>query len=956
MTNKSGLSFFGGHSAILVLYVIMAAVVLPASATVYTIDPGDSVQAAIDGAVSGDTIVLNPGTYSGNGMTITAKDLTFRAADGHGPTDTIIDGMSAAPRIITVTDASSLNIENLNLRNGRAGNGGPGSEGSWTTDGGTGGTGKSGGAISSKGPVTIASSSITSCKAGNGGNGGDSGWLSGDGGYGGDGGSGGAIYTTGIVTLTSSIITDCSAGNGGNKGDAIGIGGDDGGGGSGGHGGAVYSTGTVTLTSSLVASCGSGDGGNGDNIDAGGNAGDGGNGGAIYAEGTATVISSTIKDSSAGSGGMGGRNGGAGGSGGGIWGPGVALTSSTMSNCLAGNGGSDGGVSGTGGNGGSGGAVYSPSSVTLTSSAISGSSAGNGAHGSENADHSIGGDGGNGGSGGAICAASTVTLTSSTIHGCKAGTHGIGGPGDWSDGHNGIGGNGGAIFTKTSATVTDSTFTICLTERDGGAIFADTGSATMDTSIFATCVAGRNGGAVRSFNQAAITDSTFMTCVAGSKGGAIYSEYGVTATSSTIENCIAPNGGAVYGRGGPITFCRLVNNDAEGPAVSSPKGSFDAAYNWWGDNSDPSGQVGADVSCSPWLVLGINATPPPLTSQDYIVTADLTYDSDGVRHDPALGHLPDGIPVSYAVESGSGTGSVSPASAGTMSGMSQTAFTSTQAGTANVTATVDGQTVSACIERPIAGFTADDLSVVRQKQAAVFTVQTISSLPLTCLWDFGDGSTSTEENPDHIYQKEDVYAVTLTISNALGHDTITQEDYLFATRPNPLKANFMGANKTGENPLEVQFADHSLVSVKVPSYPAIDTWLWDFGDGNTSTEQHPTHIYQDAGRYSVTLTVGNGVDNDTKTKDFITATKDIKVTKKISTGLESPDNGETDPSLQPLPEPPGKSDDEQEEGDGVVPESSKGNSHNSLKNPKKPKDDKAGNASDHSVDKKDKEA
>ena len=70
-----------------------------------------------------------------------------------------------------------------------------------------------------------------------------------------------------------------------------------------------------------------------------------------------------------------------------------------------------------------------------------------------------------------------------------------------------------------------------------------------------------------------------------------------------------------------------------------------------------------------------------------------------------------------------------------------------------------------------------------------------------------------------------------------------------------------------------------MVSVKIPSYPPIDTWLWEFGDGSTSNLQHPDHLYQNPGRYNVTLTVSNSVDSDSKTKDFIVVTKVITVTK-----------------------------------------------------------------------------
>jgi len=61
----------------------------------------------------------------------------------------------------------------------------------------------------------------------------------------------------------------------------------------------------------------------------------------------------------------------------------------------------------------------------------------------------------------------------------------------------------------------------------------------------------------------------------------------------------------------------------------------------------------------------------------------------------------------------------------------------------------------------------------------------------------------------------------------------------------------------------VAFTDNSVL--------ATTTWQWDFGDGNTSTEQNPTHTYTAEGTYTVSLTASNGVLSSTKTKnDYIT--------------------------------------------------------------------------------------
>ena len=75
--------------------------------------------------------------------------------------------------------------------------------------------------------------------------------------------------------------------------------------------------------------------------------------------------------------------------------------------------------------------------------------------------------------------------------------------------------------------------------------------------------------------------------------------------------------------------------------------------------------------------------------------------------------------------------------------------------------------------------------------------------------------------------------------------------------------------RQGYVPLTVQFTDTS------SNYPS--SWLWDFGDGITSTEQSPTHTYTTAGNYTVTLTAKNSAGSDTVVKNdfFILAEKPV---------------------------------------------------------------------------------
>jgi hypothetical protein len=627
---------------------------MPVPAAVYTISAGDSIQQAVDGAAGGDEIVLNPGIYRENGIHIAGKNLTLRAAAGHNASDTIIDGTFTPPRIITVEDASSLTIRNLTLRNGRALNGSSGSDPFWG-DGGDARPGQDGGGISTGGPVTLISSAIAHCRAGKGGLGGDAGFFGGSG-DGGDGGSGGAVYAAGPIMAIFSTMTDSSAGPGGDTGR-----GEGGRAGNGGRGGALYSDSTVTLQSSSITGCRSGSGGSGPVIYRGG-AGDGGDGGAIAAAGAVTLTATVITDCAAGTSLEGAlqRKGGHGGNGGAVSsGSTVSLTSSSIGSCAAGSGG-PGGKSSEGGDGGSGGAVYAAGAVTLTSSAITRCSAGAGGPGTSSQDEGTSGNGGWGGNGGAVYSPGTVSLVLSTIGGCSAGTGGEGsdasGMFGGDGGHGRPGGNGGAVFSS----------------------------------------------GIVSISSSSITGSRAGTGGHGGSSGWFHTR-GRTGASGT--------GGAAYAQSGTIRFSRLAGNSAVGTAVYSSGGTIEAARNWWGSNSNPSALTGGPVTSSPWLVLGITASPSHITTaQEATIEANLTFDSAGGYHDPSGGNVPfpvpgtllsrfsrvpDTVPVSWAVTSG--YGSVSPASAVMEAGRSRTLFRPAAGSPASVTATADGQAVSAVV-------------------------------------------------------------------------------------------------------------------------------------------------------------------------------------------------------------------------------------------------------------------
>ncbi len=163
---------------------------------------------------------------------------------------------------------------------------------------------------------------------------------------------------------------------------------------------------------------------------------------------------------------------------------------------------------------------------------------------------------------------------------------------------------------------------------------------------------------------------------------------------------------------------------------------------------------------------------------------------------------------------------------------------------------------------PTAAFTADPTSGCAPLTVQ-FTDQSTGDIT-SYSWDFGDGNTSTAQNPQHTYNNPGTYTVTLTVSGAGGSDTETKVDYI--TVYDPITADFSGTPTSGDAPLTVTFTDQSTGTVTA--------WSWDFGDGTTSTEQNPTHTYNSAGTYTVTLTASNSCDSDTQTKtDYITVTE-----------------------------------------------------------------------------------
>ncbi len=154
---------------------------------------------------------------------------------------------------------------------------------------------------------------------------------------------------------------------------------------------------------------------------------------------------------------------------------------------------------------------------------------------------------------------------------------------------------------------------------------------------------------------------------------------------------------------------------------------------------------------------------------------------------------------------------------------------------------------SICVNQQLNYCLADFLYVIDKDQPgrALFKQSSFGNVT-SWLWDFGDGTTSTAPDPEHVYPDDGIYEVCLTIADnngtcsstfcdMIGIDSDTLCEAFFTQYP------FPGVNQT------LQFWDLS--------YGNIDSWSWDFGDGTTSDEQNPAHTFPEPGFYEVCLTV-----------------------------------------------------------------------------------------------------
>ncbi|WP_084724617.1 PKD domain-containing protein [Streptacidiphilus melanogenes] len=155
--------------------------------------------------------------------------------------------------------------------------------------------------------------------------------------------------------------------------------------------------------------------------------------------------------------------------------------------------------------------------------------------------------------------------------------------------------------------------------------------------------------------------------------------------------------------------------------------------------------------------------------------------------------------------------------------------------------------------------------------------------PYTYSWNFGDGATSTAQNPSHTYSAAGTYTATLTVTDSASpaNTATSQVTTTVNAVGNPLAATASATPTSGQVPLNVAFTGTGTGGT--PAYH----YSWNFGDGSTSTAQNPSHTYSTAGTYTATLTVTDSASPANSASSTVTVTADpiAATTPGAPTGL-----------------------------------------------------------------------
>jgi gliding motility-associated-like protein len=196
---------------------------------------------------------------------------------------------------------------------------------------------------------------------------------------------------------------------------------------------------------------------------------------------------------------------------------------------------------------------------------------------------------------------------------------------------------------------------------------------------------------------------------------------------------------------------------------------------------------------------------------------------------------------------------------------------------------------------PVIDFTFTPAEGCRPQQV-MFTNTSFSADPNTYQWEFINENTgivvgtSKEVNPAFTFFDPGIYTVSLLGSNVFGL-SVTETKTSIITIYDLPEASF------NVRPALIYLPDQPLFTSNLST--GADTYIWDFGDGNTSTEFEPLYYYQSTGTYTITLIANSNTGcSDTLRKENIVMAQeggDVVTPNAFTPNLNGPTGGNAEP-------------------------------------------------------------
>nr|NQU94330.1 PKD domain-containing protein [Bacteroidota bacterium] len=291
------------------------------------------------------------------------------------------------------------------------------------------------------------------------------------------------------------------------------------------------------------------------------------------------------------------------------------------------------------------------------------------------------------------------------------------------------------------------------------------------------------------------------------------------------------------------------------------------SWNWdFGDNSFSTSKFPSHLYSDPGyytvsLTIHKNTQSDTEIKTDYIhvfppVIADFSSDTVVALPDEDIHFfdLSQGEPITWLWDFGNG---VTSSAQNPVHGFDETGLYSVQLTVGNEVASdsVLKENYIVIIETLVAGFFADTTLSLAGDTIRFSDIS--SGIPDSWFWEFGDGITSTIQNPEVQYQNPGIYSIKLTVSNNYFTDSITRQEYISVLPP--VQAAFSADDTVIIAGNTVHFTDQSVGSP--------ENWYWDFGNSTVSNLQHPAHLYPDPGNFTVSLIASNAYSTDTSVRN-----------------------------------------------------------------------------------------